>query len=86
MTWQEVRAHHPNQWLLLEALESHRAHDQRILDRLAVIAVFEDSSAAWRAYQELHRAAPARELYVLHSSRETPEIEERAWVGIRSAA
>jgi hypothetical protein len=37
MQWQEVRAHYPQQWLLLEAVKAHSEDDQRILDQLAVL-------------------------------------------------
>jgi hypothetical protein len=37
--WQEVRAAHPDQWLVIEALEAHSENDRRILDRIAVIDV-----------------------------------------------
>jgi hypothetical protein len=86
MTWQEVRQYHPNTWLLLEALEAHSQDGFRILDKLAVISVFEDSTSALNEYQALHRKDRARELYVLHSSREQPGIQERFWMGIRGAA
>jgi hypothetical protein len=86
MTWQEVRQYHPNTWLLLEALEAHSADGHRILDKLAVISVFEDSTTALNEYQALHRKDRARELYVLHSSREQPGIQERFWMGVRGAA
>jgi hypothetical protein len=36
-------------------------------------------------YSELHKQAPNRELYVLHTSREKLDIDERKWLGIRSA-
>jgi hypothetical protein len=84
MTWQEVRQYHPNSWLLLEALEAHSADGHRILDDLAVLAVFPDGNTAWQAYQELHRKDRARELYVLHSSKEDVAIEEFFWAGIRA--
>ncbi len=86
MTWQEVRQYHPNTWLLLEALEAHSADGHRILDDLAVLAVFPDGNIAWQAYQELHRKDRARELYVLHSSKQDVAIEELFWAGIRGVA
>jgi hypothetical protein len=86
MTWQEVRQYHPNTWLLLEALEAHSTDGHRILDDLAVLAVFPDGNAAWQAYQELHRKDRARELYVLHSSKQDVAIEELFWAGIRGVA
>ncbi len=38
MRWPEVRASHPEQWLVIEALEAHSEDDHRIFDRIAVIA------------------------------------------------
>ena len=34
-------------------------------------------------YIQLHREAPERELYVFHTDRETLDITERRWLGIR---
>ena len=85
MKWQEIRQHYPAQWLLLEAVKAHSANNLRILEELAVINVFPDSKVALKSYQELHHEAPARELYVFHTSRETLEIPQRRWLGIRGA-
>ena len=84
MQWSEIRRHHPNQWLLLEALEAHTEGTQRILDQLAIIRSFDDSQTALRSYAELRRSAPERELYVFHTSRSTLDVQERSWLGIRS--
>ena len=85
MQWQEIRDHYPQQWLLLEAIKAHSEGDQRILDQLAVLDVFPDSVTALSAYARLHREVPQRELYVFHTSRDTLDIRERQWLGIRSA-
>jgi hypothetical protein len=85
MTWNEVRQHYPNQWLLIEALKTHNENDSHIIDDLAVINTFSDSMPAMDEYSELHKQAPNRELYVLHTSREKLDIDERKWLGIRSA-
>lgn len=84
MNWQEIRTHYPAQWLLLEAIKAHSEAHQRILEQLAVLGTFADSATALQSYLQLHRDAPARELYVFHTSRETLEIAERQWLGIRS--
>jgi hypothetical protein len=84
MNWQEIRTHYPQQWLLIEAIRAHSEFDRRILDQLAVVGAFTDSSAAINGYRQLHRDAPERELYVFHTTRETLDIVERAWLGIRS--
>ena len=83
MQWQEIRAHYPQQWLLVEAVKAHTEADKRILDQLAVVDAFSDSVAAMKRYAQLHREAPQRELYVFHTSRDALDITERSWLGIR---
>lgn len=86
MLWPEIRKIYPNQWLLVEAIKAHTEGDKRILDQLAVIGTFPDSTVAWQGYTQLHRKAPERELFVLHTSRERLDIKIRHWAGIRRAA
>jgi hypothetical protein len=83
MKWQEIRKNHPQQWLLVEAIKAHSEANKRILEQLAVISTFPDSVTAMRSYVQLRREAPERELYVFHTSRETLDIAERRWLGIR---
>ncbi len=85
MKWQEIRTHYPQQWLLVEAIKAHSEASKRILEQLAVVGAFPDSSAALENYQQLHREDPERELYVFHTSRETLDVTERRWLGIRGA-
>ncbi len=70
MRWAEIRVLYPEQWVLVEAIEAHSDGNQRIVEQLAVMGHFADSVTAMRHYQALHQAAPERELYVLHTSRE----------------
>ncbi len=86
MRWEEIREHYPQQWLLVEALRAHSEGDKRVLERLAVLGSYPDSSEALKACAELHREAPARELYVFHTSRETLDVTERRWLGVRGLA
>jgi hypothetical protein len=83
MKWEEIRRHYPDQWLLVEAIKAHSESGKRILDELTVVNTFADSRAAMRGYTELHREAPERELYVLHTDRKKLDITERRWLGIR---
>jgi hypothetical protein len=83
MRWEEIRKHYPQQWLLVEAITAHSELDRRILEQLAVIGVFPDSVSAMQSYMQLHREAPARELYIFHTSREVLDVAEREWLGIR---
>lgn len=84
MTWNEVRQHYPNQWLLVEALETHNENSTHMIDDMAVINVFLEPLLAMDEYSKLHKQAPNRELYVLHTSREKLDIHERKWLGVRS--
>jgi hypothetical protein len=85
MTWTNIRDHYPHQWLLIEALQARSEKGKRELDEMAVVDAFSDGTTALRAYLRLHRDAPMRELYVLHSDREDPDIAERVWLGLRTA-
>ena len=85
MQWQEIRKHYPQQWLMVEAIKAHSEASKRIVEQLAVVGTFPDSVAAMKSYTQLHREAPERELYVFHTSRETLDITERTWLGIRGA-
>jgi hypothetical protein len=86
MQWDEIRTRYPNQWLLIEAIQAHSDAGMRILDKLNIVEPFNDSAAAMREYALLHHQQPQRELYVFHTSRETLEITERAWLGIRTVS
>jgi hypothetical protein len=86
MTWADVRQQHPHQWLVIEAIQAHSELGRRCLDELAVVDVFRDGETALRTYLKLHREAPERELYVLHSDRRELDITERSWLGLRTAS
>lgn len=85
MTWQEVCKAHPDQWLVIEAIEAHTEEDRRLLDQIAVVETSADGASAFQAYERLHRAYPQREFYFVHTGRESLDIRERRWVGIRRA-
>ena len=86
MKWEKIRAHYPKQWLLIEAIKAHSEAKKRILDDIAVINVFSDSKKAMHSYIELHHDEPKRELFVVHTDRETLDITIRKWFGIRNLA
>jgi hypothetical protein len=83
MRWSEVREAYPERWLIIEALEAHTEGDRRLLDRIAVVEICPDAESALQRYRQLHQEFPAREFYFVHTSRETLNIEERRWAGIR---
>ena len=84
MDWLEIRCAYPDQWLIIEALEAHTTQDNlRKLDKLAVVEQCSDGDGAFQSYRRLHREHPEREFYFVHTSRETLDIHEQQWLGIR---
>lgn len=83
MQWSEVRAAYPDQWLIVEALEAHTEGQKRLLGRMAVVETCGDGAAAMQSYRRLHRDYPQREFYFVHTSRDSLDIQERQWFGIR---
>ena len=86
MRWADIRQHYPHQWLLVEAIKARSESGKRILEQLAVVNTFPDSTAAMKSYAEWHRQWPEREFFVLHTDREVLEVKERTWLGVRGAA
>lgn len=83
MQWQEIRSRFPHEWLLVEATAAHSENGKRVLDQLVVLEVFKNWQEAMQSYKRLHRQGPMRELFVLHTDRETLDIQERKWLGLR---
>jgi hypothetical protein len=86
MQWHEIRRSYPSRWLLVEALAAQSHAGQRIVENLAVVGTYPDGTAAMTGYKELHRREPGRELYVVHTDRESLDIRELHWFGIRAAS
>jgi hypothetical protein len=83
MLWSDVRAAHPDQWLVIEALEAHTEKAHRVFERLAVVELCSGGTAALRRYRELRSEHPGRELYFVHTGNAELDVEERSWIGIR---
>jgi hypothetical protein len=84
MTWTEIRAAYPDQWLIIEALEARTTPErQRLLEHIAVIERCSGGSSALERYAQLHRQHPQREFYYVHTSRPELDIHEVQWMGIR---
>ncbi len=83
MQWTEIRKIYPDQWLVVEALAAHTEEAQRLLDEIAVVEVCQSGDEALQRYRKLHLEHPAREFYFVHTDRETLDIGERHWLGIR---
>ncbi|WP_340021368.1 hypothetical protein MHI24_20425 [Paenibacillus sp. FSL K6-1096] len=48
MQWQEVRSIYPNQYVLLEILDSHTQHNIEYIDDVALIRAIQDPDEATR--------------------------------------
>ena len=84
MKWEDVREAFPNRWVLIEAIEAYtNDENERILEKITPIDTYSEPSEAMKDYQDLHKENPARELYVLHTNREQPNIIEKTWSGVR---
>ncbi|RKQ34554.1 hypothetical protein [Oceanobacillus halophilus] len=84
MNWEDVRQAFPKHWVLIEATGAYtNGQSERILEEITPLKKFSNSPEAMRAYQEIHREEPNRELYVLHTSRKRPNIIEKKRVGVR---
>lgn len=84
MKWEEVCHAFPEQWVLIEAVQAYTNEKrERILEEVTPLKKFSTSPDAMKAYQELHRGNPIRELYVLHTNRRNPNIMEKKWAGVR---
>jgi hypothetical protein len=81
--WTEVRSSYPSQWVIIEAVEATTRDKKRIINEMIVISSFDDNNMALRKYIDLHKEHPDREIYVVHTSRETLDIEELTWTGVR---
>lgn len=75
MTWKRIREQYTNCWVIIEAIQAHTQQDQRVLDKIALVATFDDDwKPAWERYKALHSAAPEREFYMVHTAREQLDI------------
>ncbi len=85
MIWTEVQKSFPHQWLLIEAIQARTENDMRILDQIAVVDTFPVGETAMMGYVRLHKEEPQREMFVLHTDRQQPDIHVRKWMGMRGA-
>ncbi|HEY3356621.1 MAG TPA: hypothetical protein VGQ83_25445 [Polyangia bacterium] len=83
MRWPDVRVLHPEQWLVIEAVEAHSDAQHRVLDRIVVVEVCADGAHALRRYRDLRQEHPDRELYFVHTRSPELDILERPWMGVR---
>lgn len=75
MNWQKIRELHPDNWVVIEALDGRSENAQRIIEQMSVHGMHDnDWKPAWEQYKQLHRADKIREYYVIHTSREEMNI------------
>ena len=70
MKWEEVRNLYPNQYVLLEELETHIVEDKKYVDDVAIIRAIQDPKEATR---ELVSAKPNTLVY--HTAKENIVIQ-----------
>jgi len=78
MKWEDVRKTYPNRFVKLQILESRIAGTKRIIEDVAVIAVFEDNI---QATKELSKATG--DILVYHTGNEKIELEIKQFFGYR---
>ena len=83
MTWQEVQTLHPDQWLVIEALQTRHAPRKRILEEVQVIAIGTNGSEARRQCENLRRNEQSRHYYYFHTGREPLEVLEGIRLGVQ---
>lgn len=83
MKWKDAREKYPNRWLLIKALEAKSENGFRIVEDLDIINCFENGSEALKAYSKIHKQDKFLEMYVYHTSKDTLDIGERLWMGVR---
>ncbi|MGL5576133.1 MAG: hypothetical protein ACRDCW_11380 [Sarcina sp.] len=84
MKWKEIRNNYTNKWVLVEALKATSVEGMRVIDDMSVIGVYENGNDALKNYAIRHKADKTKEMYVYNTSKETLDIEERLWIGVRS--
>jgi hypothetical protein len=83
MTWEQIRAAFPDQWLVIEAFEARSENKRRIYDRMAVVEMCTDGRSTMKRHAVLHRKYPAREFCFVHTSNAELVIEEVVHIGFR---
>jgi hypothetical protein len=86
MTWQTVREHFPNSWVLVEATQSESKDGFWHIHDMAVLQSFEVTTTALDAYEKLPKKVKQKDVAVFHTSHDKLEIPETFWFGIRSGA
>lgn len=84
MKYSEAREVYKNKWILFQAISAYSEDGKRIVTDLAVLKSYDKGNDALRDYESYHKADKQKEYYVYNTTHETLEIEERAWIGVRT--
>ncbi len=85
MKWNEIRKQYPNKYILVEALKAYSCDKKRYIEDMTVVSCFEGTKKAWEEYKKIKHDSPSREFYIFHTSKETIEVVEQAFTGVRGA-
>jgi hypothetical protein len=84
MTWNEIRARHADQWLVVEAMDLTTGLDGRcLINDMSLVELCDSGAAAFAAYRRHHSKNPDRAFFFLHTSRPELDITEERWLGVR---
>jgi hypothetical protein len=83
MTWEQIRAHYPDQWVIMEALQAKTDGDRRVFEQLAVLDSCVDNGELFPRYKKLRAAFPGKELIFYHSANTTMDVKIKNWYGVR---
>ncbi|OIP38797.1 MAG: hypothetical protein AUK47_11170 [Deltaproteobacteria bacterium CG2_30_63_29] len=84
MKWKDARSNYPDEWLVIEVLESSQAGKWFFVEDLDVLEICKDGRAAFESYRRRHNEAPQRDIMFVHTHQPELRLEERRWVGIRT--
>ncbi|NFH70519.1 hypothetical protein FDC35_14455 [Clostridium botulinum] len=84
MKYSEAREVYKNKRILFQAISAYSEDGKRIVTDLAVLKSYDKGNDALRDYENYHKADKQKEYYVYNTTHETLEIEERAWIGVRT--
>ena len=85
MKWIEIRKQYPNKFILVEALKAYSYGEKRYIEDMTVVSYYNDAKKAWEEYKILSNDSPEREFYIFHTSKETIEVVEQTFTGVRGA-
>jgi hypothetical protein len=77
MKWQEVRQHFPNQWLLVQAMETRSEGGYCYWERVMVLEKFSNGSEALKGLNAYLKSHAPHDVFIFHTAREQLKLEEK---------